>query len=107
MNNQGLGHQGARHLAEALLKGIKDSNGKGLKLTHFSAGRNRLENVGACLLAEVFSQMQSLEEVSTVLHLHYFLKYSSISIKTESAFTVLKVSERLFPPLPRILICAY
>ncbi|KAL5971757.1 Ran GTPase-activating protein 1 [Taenia solium] len=66
MNNQGLGHQGAKHLAEALSKGIKESNGKGLKLIHFSAGRNRLENVGACLLADVFSQMQSLEE----LHLY-------------------------------------
>lgn len=63
MNNQGLGHQGAKYLAEALSKGIKESSGKGLKLIHFSAGRNRLENVGACLLADVFSQMQSLEEV--------------------------------------------
>ncbi|VDK33362.1 unnamed protein product [Taenia asiatica] len=53
MNNQGLGHQGAKHLAEALSKGIKESNGKGLKLIHFSAGRNRLENVGACLLADL------------------------------------------------------
>ncbi|KAL5109600.1 Ran GTPase-activating protein 1 [Taenia crassiceps] len=66
MNNQGLGHQGAKYLAEALFKGINESNGKGLKLIHFSAGRNRLENVGACLLADVFSQMQSLEE----LHLY-------------------------------------
>ncbi|CDI97239.1 ran GTPase activating protein 1 [Echinococcus multilocularis] len=66
MNNQGLGHQGARYLAEALSKGIRESNGKGLKLIYFSAGRNRLENVGACLLADVFSQMQSLKE----LHLY-------------------------------------
>ncbi|KAH9284787.1 Ran GTPase-activating protein 1 [Echinococcus granulosus] len=66
MNNQGLGHQGAKYLAEALSKGIRESNGKGLKLIYFSAGRNRLENVGACLLADVFSQMQSLKE----LHLY-------------------------------------
>ncbi|VDN96624.1 unnamed protein product [Rodentolepis nana] len=64
MNNQGLGHQGAKHLAEALSKGLKESDGKGLKLTHFSAGRNRLENYGACLLADVFAQMGSLEELA-------------------------------------------
>lgn len=63
MNNQGLGHAGAKYLADALSKGIKMSNGKGLKLQHFSAGRNRLENVGACLLADVFSKMGSLQEV--------------------------------------------
>ena len=50
MNNQGLGHQGAKHLTEALLKGIKDSNGKGLKLTHFSADVIVLEMSGhVCL----------------------------------------------------------
>ncbi|VDL62440.1 unnamed protein product, partial [Hymenolepis diminuta] len=64
MNNQGLGHQGAKHLAEALSKGLEESGGKGLKLTHFSAGRNRLENYGACLLANVFAQMGSLEELA-------------------------------------------
>nr|CDS30628.1 ran GTPase activating protein 1 [Hymenolepis microstoma] len=64
MNNQGLGHQGAKHLAEALSKGIEESGGKGLKLTHFSAGRNRLENYGACLLADVFARMGSLEELA-------------------------------------------
>ncbi|VDD82260.1 unnamed protein product [Mesocestoides corti] len=66
MNNQGLGHQGARYLAESLSKGLESSKGLGPKLKHFSAGRNRLENVGACLLADVFSQMGSLEE----LHLY-------------------------------------
>ncbi|VDN10796.1 unnamed protein product [Dibothriocephalus latus] len=66
MNNQGLGHQGCRHLTEALLKGLRDSNGSGPKLKTFSAGRNRLENYGAKLLAGVFSEMKSLEE----LHLY-------------------------------------
>lgn len=64
MNNQGLGHQGAKHLADALSKGLDESGGKGLKLTHFSAGRNRLENYGACLLADVFTRMGSLEELA-------------------------------------------
>ncbi|VDL93942.1 unnamed protein product [Schistocephalus solidus] len=66
MNNQGLGHQGCRYLTEALLKGLRDSKGSGPKLKTFSAGRNRLENYGAKLLADVFSEMKSLEE----LHLY-------------------------------------
>ncbi|KAM7533599.1 hypothetical protein Aperf_G00000127711 [Anoplocephala perfoliata] len=63
MNNQGLGHQGAKYLADALAKGISETGGKGLRLVHFSAGRNRLENYGVCLLADVFAQMGSLEEL--------------------------------------------
>lgn len=62
MNNQGLGHEGCRHLVEALKKGRKASGGQGLRLKVFSAGRNRLENYGANLLSQVFSDMGSLEE---------------------------------------------
>ncbi|TPP62812.1 Ran GTPase-activating protein 1 [Fasciola gigantica] len=64
MNNQGLGHEGCRHLVEALQKGRKASGGRGLRLKVFSAGRNRLENYGARLLSDVLSDMGSLEEVS-------------------------------------------
>jgi Ran GTPase-activating protein 1 len=34
-----------------------------LKLTHFHAGRDRLENEGITALAEVFKRMGSLEEI--------------------------------------------
>jgi len=40
------------------------SENKDLKLTHFSAGRDRLENKGITALAEVFGAMGSLEEVN-------------------------------------------
>ena len=36
---------------------------KGLKLTQFHAGRDRLENKGITALAHVFKEMGSLEEV--------------------------------------------
>uniref|UniRef100_A0A183A5Z9 Ran gtpase-activating protein n=1 Tax=Echinostoma caproni TaxID=27848 RepID=A0A183A5Z9_9TREM len=64
MNNQGLGHEGCRHLTEALQKGRKSSGGRGLLLKVFCAGRNRLENYGAQLLSDVFCDMGSLEEVA-------------------------------------------
>ena len=105
MNNQGLGHEGARHLTDALLKGIKESGGKGLKLTYFSAGRNRLENVGACLLAKVFSQIQTLEEVSNNFNVFTLSEFSSIFTKMALEFTAPMVSPHLLPPLHRILIC--
>ncbi|KAH8849192.1 Ran GTPase-activating protein [Schistosoma japonicum] len=64
MNNQGLGHEGCRHLAEALEKGRRLSRNQGLLLKTFSGGRNRLENVGAQMLSKVFCDMGSLEELS-------------------------------------------
>lgn len=63
MNNQGLGHEGCRYLAEALEKGRCLSKNQGLLLKIFSGGRNRLENVGAQMLSKVFCDMGSLEEV--------------------------------------------
>ncbi|CAH8485052.1 unnamed protein product [Schistosoma guineensis] len=64
MNNQGLGHEGCRYLAEALEKGRCLSKNQGLLLKIFSGGRNRLENVGAQMLSKVFCDMGSLEELS-------------------------------------------
>ncbi|KAA3670001.1 Ran GTPase-activating protein 1, partial [Paragonimus westermani] len=64
MNNQGLGHEGCRYLTQALQKGRQASNKRGLTLKVFSGGRNRLENVGAQMLSEVFADMGSLEELS-------------------------------------------
>ncbi|VDO87125.1 unnamed protein product [Schistosoma margrebowiei] len=53
MNNQGLGHEGCRYLAEALEKGRCLSKNQGLLLKIFSGGRNRLENVGAQMLSKL------------------------------------------------------
>ncbi|CAH8826993.1 unnamed protein product [Trichobilharzia szidati] len=64
MNNQGLGHEGCRHLTEALEKGRNLSGKQGLLLKTFSGGRNRLENVGAQMLSKVFCDMGTLEELS-------------------------------------------
>ncbi|KAG5448340.1 Ran GTPase-activating protein 1 [Clonorchis sinensis] len=64
MNNQGLGHEGCRYLTQALEKGREACNRHGLALKVFSASRNRLENVGAQMLAKVLADMGSLEELS-------------------------------------------
>ncbi|CAH8458175.1 unnamed protein product [Heterobilharzia americana] len=64
MNNQGLGHEGCRHLVEALEKGRRSCGKQGLLLKTFSGGRNRLENVGAEMLSRVFCDMKTLEELS-------------------------------------------
>lgn len=52
ITNCGIGPEGGEMVAAA----ISD-----LKLTHFSAGRDRLENKGIKALAEVFIKMESLE----------------------------------------------
>jgi len=57
VSNCGLGPQGGEMIAEGLL------SNKDCKLTHFHAGRDRLENVGIIALAKVFQEMGSLEEI--------------------------------------------
>jgi Ran GTPase-activating protein 1 len=57
VSNCGLGPQGGEMIAAAL------KENKDLKLTHFHAGRDRLENEGIKALAQVFQEMGSLEEI--------------------------------------------
>ncbi|XP_075989803.1 ran GTPase-activating protein 1-like [Anticarsia gemmatalis] len=57
LNNNGLGITGGRLLANALAARPR-------KLKIFIAGRNRLENDGAKALANVFQNMDTLEEVA-------------------------------------------
>jgi Ran GTPase-activating protein 1 len=57
ITNCGLGPEGGEMIAEAL------SKNEGLKLTHFHAGRDRLEDKGITALASVFKAMGSLEEI--------------------------------------------
>ncbi|XP_046734583.1 ran GTPase-activating protein 1 isoform X3 [Diprion similis] len=68
LNNNGLGITGGKMLAKALLNCHENSsteNGTApLALRVFIAGRNRLENDGAEALAEVFTKLTTLEEIS-------------------------------------------
>lgn len=65
LNNNGLGITGAKLLSRALLELYEKSKtvGSPLSLKVFVAGRNRLEDEGAKVLADVFRVMGSLEEV--------------------------------------------
>ena len=49
VNNCGIGPEGGEMIAEALAKN------EGLKLVHFEAGRDRLENKGITALSKVFA----------------------------------------------------
>lgn len=66
LNNNGLGITGAKLLSKALMESYERSKSVGtpLSLKVFIAGRNRLENEGAKVLADVFKVMGSLEEIS-------------------------------------------
>lgn len=57
VTNCGLGPEGGEMIAQAL------KENKDLKLQHFSAGRDRLENKGITALAGVFQEMKSLEVI--------------------------------------------
>lgn len=65
LNNNGLGIQGGKMLAESLLAcyELSVASGKPLALRVFISGRGRLEDEGATALAQAFKAMKSLEEV--------------------------------------------
>lgn len=81
LNNCGLGIQGGKMLARALLDGHTESvkAGTPLSLKVFIAGRNRLENDGATALAEVFGTMKSLEEIAMPQNGIYHIGISALS----------------------------
>lgn len=64
--NCGLGITGAKMLAESLTHCFKKSveAGTPLELLVFAAGRNRLENEGAKALSAIFSEIQTLQEIT-------------------------------------------
>lgn len=57
INNCGLGPEGGRMIADAL------SKNQNLKLRHFEAIRDRLENEGIIALAKVFGELGTLEQL--------------------------------------------
>ncbi|XP_067860572.1 ran GTPase-activating protein 1-like [Heptranchias perlo] len=65
LNNCGLGTEGGKILAKALKECHEESSavGQPFALKVFVAGRNRLENDGAVVLAEAFRLIGTLEEV--------------------------------------------
>ncbi|CAF1253828.1 unnamed protein product [Rotaria sp. Silwood1] len=62
LNNCGMGSEGGKLLAEALITCHKNSQGK-FALKQFIAGRNRLENEGAQALAKAFEIIGTLEVI--------------------------------------------
>ncbi|CAF1113685.1 unnamed protein product [Rotaria sordida] len=62
LNNCGMGSEGGKLLAEALITCHKNSQGK-FALKQFVAGRNRLENEGAQALAKAFEIIGTLEVI--------------------------------------------
>lgn len=66
LNNNGLGIQGAKMLADALCKCVENSrkDGSPLALKIFVCGRNRLENEGATAVARFFKMLGTLESVA-------------------------------------------
>ncbi|XP_056634037.1 ran GTPase-activating protein 1 [Diorhabda sublineata] len=81
LNNNGLGITGGKLLASALTDCYKYSKeqGKCLALKVFIAGRNRLENEGAKVLAEVFKLLGTLEEITMPQNGIYHLGISALS----------------------------
>lgn len=66
LNNNGLGPDGGKVIAEGLLQNRAKSQaeGKASSLRRVTIGRNRLENGSAPALAEAFKAHESLEEVA-------------------------------------------
>ncbi|XP_055377299.1 ran GTPase-activating protein [Condylostylus longicornis] len=81
LNNCGLGVQGGKMLADALLSCHESSvkAGKPLKLKVFIAGRNRLENEGAKALAKVFAAVKTLEEIAMPQNGIYHIGIAALS----------------------------
>ncbi|XP_017845704.1 ran GTPase-activating protein isoform X2 [Drosophila busckii] len=65
VKNCGLGSEGGRMLAKAMLDLHANAKkaGTALQLRVFAAGCNRLENLGATAISKLFQRLQTLEEI--------------------------------------------
>lgn len=81
LNNNGLGITGCKLLSKALHDCYDRSKAEGspLALKVFIAGRNRLENEGAKMMAEVFKKLKSLERVEMPQNGIYHVGISALS----------------------------
>lgn len=102
-NNCGLGIQGGKMLANALLECHKKGTAAGtpLKLKVFIAGRNRLENEGAKALAEVFRTVKTLEEIAMPQNGIYHVGISALSeaLKENTNIRVLNLNDNTIGPI--------
>ncbi|XP_051858799.1 ran GTPase-activating protein isoform X4 [Drosophila albomicans] len=81
LNNCGLGPEGGRMLATALIDLYENAKAAGspLQLRIFVAGRNRLENVGAKALSLTLKTLQTLEEISMPQNSIYHVGISALA----------------------------
>lgn len=102
LNNCGLGIQGGKMLARALLDGYSESvkAGTPLSLKVFIAGRNRLENDGATALAEVFGTLKTLEEIAMPQNGIYHIGISALSkaLMKNPNMTILNLNDNTIGP---------
>uniref|UniRef100_A0A336L6T2 CSON005370 protein n=1 Tax=Culicoides sonorensis TaxID=179676 RepID=A0A336L6T2_CULSO len=102
LNNCGLGIQGGKMLAAALLECHKKGSAAGtpLRLKVFIAGRNRLENEGAKALAEVFKTVKTLEEIAMPQNGIYHVGISALSeaFKENTNIKILNLNDNTIGP---------
>lgn len=102
LNNCGLGIQGGKMLAGALLECHKKGSATGtpLRLKVFIAGRNRLENEGAKALAEVFKTVKTLEEIAMPQNGIYHIGISALSdaFKENPNIKILNLNDNTIGP---------
>lgn len=102
LNNCGLGIQGGKMLASALLECHKQGSAVGtpLRLKVFIAGRNRLENEGAKALAEVFKTVKTLEEIAMPQNGIYHVGISALSeaFKENPNIEILNLNDNTIGP---------
>lgn len=102
LNNCGLGIQGGKMLAGALLECFEKGTAAGtpLRLKVFIAGRNRLENEGAKALAEVFKTVKTLEEIVMPQNGIYHVGISALSeaFKENPNIRILNLNDNTIGP---------
>lgn len=100
LNNCGLGIQGGKMLASALLECHKQGSAVGtlLRLKVFIAGR--LENEGAKALAEVFKTVKTLEEIAMPQNGIYHVGISALSeaFKENPNIEILNLNDNTIGP---------
>ncbi|XP_072338074.1 ran GTPase-activating protein 1-like [Scyliorhinus torazame] len=100
LNNCGLGTEGGKILAKALKECHEESSAEGqpLALKVFVAGRNRLENDGAVVLAEAFRLLGTLEEVQMPQNgiTHQGISALAVAFTKNTNLQILNLNDNIF-----------